>query len=497
LSAAYGGARPPRLAQVTLPQIHARWDRRGRRQTLDAHGHDDVALPLPNAATMARIDVGSRRRARPFRLHRERKRRSPVSCGAFSIAFGRPDPPKVIERNTQSHPFRHRQTSNRRLPPGRAYMHPTPIFDKTRARTGSANVAKPFFRNETPGQRFDHRIIAHKYRVAGDRRSRRADPKTYIRIRELERLFFDRYGAMLPNDDAGLDDIFVMANHLAQLAEPDQRITAWLRRWAPWHGEGSTVALIRSVTPKPLKWRADVLARQLGLDYATRMRLRITTIGAIDCGKAKRAALRRKRNNAAKRASRARDGAASHATSAARTKPWLALGISPRSYYRKRLNGTGGTNSGTACPEDIVVDAKQCHDAKGVFPTFAVETVPHALEGAREAPATDQQQPPDWRATSKDKPLIAILADNQTRPFIIVGCGGGCDTGTIDTWLALRKRGKLCRSWQSFASFLSDVGKKPSWRHLIIRVDTDSLFQPGNAKWRIAKEYRSPRRSTG
>jgi hypothetical protein len=266
-------------------------------------------------------------------------------------------------------------------------MHPTPIFDKTRVLTGGANVAEASFRNETPEQRFDHRIIAHKYRVAGDRRSRRADPKTYIRIRELERLFFDRYGAMLPNDDAGLDDIFVMANHLAQLAEPDQRITAWLRRWAPWYGEDSTVALIRSVTPTPIKWRADVLARQLGLDYATRTRLRITTIGAIDCGKAKRAALRRERNNAAKRASRAKGGAASHATCAARTEPWKALGISPSTYYRKRRNGARDTNSGTACPKDIVVDAKQCHDAEALPP------VSRAPRGAQAQVGTARHRP--------------------------------------------------------------------------------------------------------
>ena len=185
-------------------------------------------------------------------------------------------------------------------------MHPTPTVDKTRALTGNANVAKRLFRNETPEQRFDHRIIAVKHRLARKRRRKRADPKTHVRIRELERLFADRYGTMLPNDDAGLDDIFVIANHLAHLAEPDQRIRAWLRRWAPWHGDDRTVALIRAVTSKPLKWRADALAQRLGLDYATRTRLGITTIGAIDCGKVKRATLRRKRNNAAKRASRAK-----------------------------------------------------------------------------------------------------------------------------------------------------------------------------------------------
>ena len=354
------------------------------------------------------------------------------------------------------------------------------------------------FADETPGQRLRHREIAWRDRQRKRRRSPRGNPTTYIRIRELERIFVDRYGSTLPNDDAGLDDIFVMANHLAHLDEPDCRITAWLRRWAPWFGDDRTAALIRAaVTSKPLKWRADKLAQRLGLNHATRTRLGITTIGATDCGKAKRAALRRKRNNAAKRASRARAGATSHATSAARAKPWVALGISRRTYYRRGLNGTDGTNSGTACPKDIVMDAKQCHDAQGELPTPAVESVPHAPEGAREAPATGHQQPPARQATSKDGPLIAVPADNQKRPSIIAGCGPGCDTATFDTWLALRKRGKLCQSWQSFASFLGDVGKKPSWRHLIIRADTDGLFEPGNAKWRVAKDYRSPRRSAG
>jgi hypothetical protein len=222
-------------------------------------------------------------------------------------------------------------------------MHPQTSFGKPQAAYRPHKPAPPAFRSQAPSseksfadetseQRLRHREIAWRERQRNRRRNRRINPKAFIRIRELELFFADRYGAVLPNDDAGIDDIFVIANHLAHLDAPDQRIAAWVHQRAPWYGDDRTAALIRNVTLKPLKWRADKLAQRLGLDYATRTRLGITTIGATDCGKTKRAALRKKRNNAAKRASRAIAGAASHATSAAKTKPWKALGISRATY---------------------------------------------------------------------------------------------------------------------------------------------------------------------
>jgi predicted DNA-binding ribbon-helix-helix protein len=39
-----------------------------------------------------------------------------------------------------------------------------------------------------------------------------------------------------------------------------------------------------------------------------------------------------------------------------------------------------------------------------------------------------------------------------------------------------------------------DVGKRPTWRHLLIRDDPTGEFGPGNARWRIAARYRWRRR---
>ncbi|MET4345682.1 hypothetical protein AB7Z32_21365 [Bradyrhizobium sp. 482_C4_N1_1] len=53
----------------------------------------------------------------------------------------------------------------------------------------------------------------------------------------------------------------------------------------------------------------------------------------------------------------------------------------------------------------------------------------------------------------------------------------------------------VCERWRYFPAFYADIGKPPSWAHLVIRSDTSRPFEPGNASWRLAKWYRS-RRST-
>jgi hypothetical protein len=69
-----------------------------------------------------------------------------------------------------------------------------------------------------------HAEIARRYAWQAQQRRKRGDEKpdparliTLIRLRELERLFQSRYGRLLPNDDAGMDDLLVAAHHIAFL----------------------------------------------------------------------------------------------------------------------------------------------------------------------------------------------------------------------------------------------------------------------------------------
>ena len=128
-----------------------------------------------------------------------------------------------------------------------------------------------------------------------------------LRIRELDRLFTARYGHTLPNDDAGRDDIVLMAHHLVRCTgEPARRVRNWVELRAPWMTSDVAAEIIRSVMANPLNWGADTLAQRLGVTEAERRRLLIRTIGAIDMTKEERKKARRlrqrQRDNARRRA---------------------------------------------------------------------------------------------------------------------------------------------------------------------------------------------------
>jgi hypothetical protein len=164
---------------------------------------------------------------------------------------------------------------------------------------------------------------------------------TALRIAELRRLFFDRYGRTLPDDDAGRDDVLVMAHHIARRrGYASQNIRSWAELQAPWMTSVDVDIIIAKVLAWPIRWRADTLAKRLRLTEAERRRLHICTIGAIDMTKAERKEARklrqRQRDRVRRRARGAKPRRDYEASSISRAKPWLALGISRRTWYRQR-----------------------------------------------------------------------------------------------------------------------------------------------------------------
>src|SRR5262249_52771963 len=106
----------------------------------------------------------------------------------------------------------------------------------------------------------------------------------------------------------------------------------------PWMPADERARLTADVIARPRRWQSDTLARKLNLTDAERRRLRITTIGSVDRTKAERLADRKQRKREAERDRRRARGAQPRqqheSTSAAATKPWLALGISRATWYR-------------------------------------------------------------------------------------------------------------------------------------------------------------------
>ena len=65
-----------------------------------------------------------------------------------------------------------------------------------------------------------------------------------------------------------------------------------------------------------------------------------------------------------------------------------------------------------------------------------------------------------------------------------------CHSPNADGYDRYGGRGiRVCDRWRdSFKTFLSDMGKKPTPRHTIGRIDRDGNYDPGNSRWESAKQ---------
>jgi hypothetical protein len=198
--------------------------------------------------------------------------------------------------------------------------------------TFSAIAAK--FAGETPRQ-----IAAH-HRIALDHQQRRRDkiradgtliPR--LRVRGMERFFVRRFGTdCLPDDGTGRKYLRLVADHLAQINP--RMIRTWVATWAPWLTASDLDELIARVGIGK-RWKADTLARELGLDDATRTATKNWTIGAIDCSRAQRKARQKRNDMLAARARREKVGATPRARSASATKQWIADGFNTRRTWER------------------------------------------------------------------------------------------------------------------------------------------------------------------
>lgn len=176
--------------------------------------------------------------------------------------------------------------------------------------------------------------IAWVYREA---RKRRGSPVSGFRIRELERLATHWWNGNIPDSDEGRVFVRVVANHFVGLSGiPRKRVDAWCERFAPWIAEDDLDEIVELATISPTLYSADRVARAIGLDIATRDFLKLATIGAYDFDAKAREKRRLAENAARKRQKRAERGAKPRAECISQQKPWLAEGISRRTWYRRQ-----------------------------------------------------------------------------------------------------------------------------------------------------------------
>ena len=138
-----------------------------------------------------------------------------------------------------------------------------------------------------------------------------------------------------------------MSNHLAELSNPEARIRDWMYRRCPWFSVAEIEVISDKVAAKPLRWSATTLGRRINLLFEDRERLRLTTIAPVDMTREEIAELRKQRKREKAEASRRAGGAIPlariRAQAVSNTKPWEAMNISRRTWYRLRAVARGTT----------------------------------------------------------------------------------------------------------------------------------------------------------
>ena len=165
-----------------------------------------------------------------------------------------------------------------------------------------------------------------------------------LRFGDLLRLFRHRWGYVLPDDDAGRGDLWLLVTNCSlAAAEPEKKMAHVIEVWAPWMSPDELAAYVQHVWGLDLYQRiptARELGQQLGLTNATREALKLWRFLPIDKTDdelaEQRAAKRREKAATRRRAKGVRPREDYLASLPSRQRPWEAEDISRRTWERRR-----------------------------------------------------------------------------------------------------------------------------------------------------------------
>jgi len=123
--------------------------------------------------------------------------------------------------------------------------------------------------------------------------------------------------------------------HNSKAADPAWSLMEAAKRMGADISEAEAVGLAQQAAVYP-RLSADALAMYLGVSYAQREALRLTTIGSVNVKKRARKELRKRKARLREERRRRAQGAKPRSQSLSRTKPWEAENMSRAKWYRQQ-----------------------------------------------------------------------------------------------------------------------------------------------------------------
>jgi hypothetical protein len=168
-----------------------------------------------------------------------------------------------------------------------------------------------------------------------------------LRYGALLRLFRHRWGLVLPDDDAGRDDLWLLVTNVSlAAAEPEKKMRHVIEMWAPWMTADEREAFIKHVWSLDIYERTQTaleIGKRLGLTNAERETLKLWPFLPFDKTEEEIAEQAKARERARRARKRREKGVQTRedylAELSSRPKPWIAEGISRRTWERRRKVG--------------------------------------------------------------------------------------------------------------------------------------------------------------
>jgi hypothetical protein len=206
----------------------------------------------------------------------------------------------------------------------------------------------------------------HRVKAADD--SRR-EMMRRLRLGNLRKLLRARCGPTLPDDDAGREYLYELLLPVSVGPHAGIKMTNVIGVWAPWMQGHEAAEVLAHCCCTPI-WRrmptARLLGKRLRLTNGERERLKLWTIAPFNMSPQQARKQRRAKDRARKRRLRQLRGCKGRieyeASSATRTKPWLAAGISRATWYRCRETSASAVRLRSAA--DALVSPEQAPPPK-------------------------------------------------------------------------------------------------------------------------------------